>query len=67
MILDGVMMIITVSLLTLAHPGLCLGERWDDGAFFQKKNRGVYQMAAKGVDEGSSESLQRGNRYGQDV
>jgi hypothetical protein len=66
MILDGVMMIITVSLLTLAHPGLTLGERWDDGAFFQKKTRGVYQMTAKGVDEGSSESL-RGSRYGGDV
>jgi len=33
MILDGVMMIITVTLLTAAHPGRILGDMWNIGAF----------------------------------
>src|SRR5450755_3179613 len=33
MILDGAMMVITVTLLTTAHPGLTLGPMWQAGNF----------------------------------
>jgi hypothetical protein len=41
MIFEGVMMAICVCVLTVAHPGLTLGARWNTGAFHwsQRRNR----------------------------
>ena len=57
MVLDGFMMIITVTVLTLAHPGITLGvERWEDGAFRSKKKSSAAYTATV-----SKESLQNGS------
>ena len=45
MILDGCMMVITVFVLTAAHPGLTLGDRWNIEPFWGKKKRNAFAMA----------------------
>ena len=55
MILDGVMMIIVVTLLTSAHPGLTLGvARWEAGAFRAKKQTKDYAMASNKTESATS-------------
>lgn len=39
MIFEGAMMAICVCVLTVAHPGLTLGARWNTGAFHWSKKR----------------------------
>ena len=56
MILDGLMMIITVFVLTAAHPGLTLRERWNIGPFWGKKKSDAYAMANTKEGQGSSNS-----------
>ncbi len=56
MILDGLMMGITVSVLTAAHPGLTLGERWNIGPFWGKKKTAEYAMTNSKEAQGSSNS-----------
>jgi hypothetical protein len=41
MILDGAMMVVVVIVLTLTHPGLTFGSRWNEGAFWSK-NRNIH-------------------------
>lgn len=38
MVLDGVMMIFTVFVLSVAHPGSVFGYRWHQGAFRWRRN-----------------------------
>lgn len=40
MILDGMLMSITIILLTVAHPGLILGPMWQAGGFHLRKSQG---------------------------
>lgn len=56
MILDGAAMIVTVGLLTAAHPGLTLGARWNDGAFFNKKKNNFYELTPGKEAAGSGNS-----------
>jgi hypothetical protein len=60
MILDGAAMIITVGLLTAAHPGLTLGDRWNDGAFFNKKNNFYEFSPSKEAAWSGNSSVERG-------
>jgi hypothetical protein len=55
MLLDGLLMVITVILLTVAHPGITLGDRWKVGAFWTKNDRGTYALTSK--VGGSADSL----------
>jgi hypothetical protein len=52
MIFDGLMMLICVAVLTVAHPGIMLGRRWDDGAFHWSR-RGQENSDSEGSSDRS--------------
>lgn len=69
MILDGVMIIIASSSLTIFHPGRCFGSVWKEANFtflLGKGQGGDVELESSGV-EGSSESVKEKSRLGQGV
>lgn len=63
MILDGAMMIITVFVLTAAHPAITLGDRWNIGKFWAKDDStssyGMVNKEANGSDSNFSDQQRR--------
>lgn len=57
MILEGAMIALATSIMTIFHPGWAFGEKWADAGWSWKKNRRVDAEAAQQFSEVPSSLL----------